>query len=132
MNNIFISTTSNIGSKKTQGINATLNVKPWKWWDFNFYTEFVNFKFKGQINSNELNTSSNYFYFQSSNQFALGNSWSAELSGFYISSRIVSQFQLDAKGQLSGGLQKKILKDKGSIRLSASDIFKTNISSAMF
>jgi hypothetical protein len=125
---IFISSTSNIGQKITKGINATSSFSPTKWWDCNLYSEVVNFVFKGQVYNSGLNKSSTYFYIEANNQFNLFHGWSAELSGFYIGSRTVGQFDLDAKSQVSAGLQKKVFHNNGSIRLSARDIFLANFS----
>ncbi len=125
---VFISSTANIGQKITRGINATSSLSPTKWWDLNLYSEVVNFVFKGQVHGSALDKSSTYFYLEAGNQFNLSHGWSAELSGFYIGPRTVGQFDLDAKSQLSAGLQKKVLKNKGSIKLSARDIFLANFS----
>lgn len=126
---IFVSTPANIGQKITTGINANASLKPAKWWDCNIYSEVVNLKFNGQLNNGYLNSNSTYFYTEAGNQFDLSNGWAAELSGFYITGRTVSQFNLDPKGQLSAGIQKKILKNKASIKVGATDILRTNISS---
>ena len=65
------------------------------------------------------------------NQFALGNGWSAELSGNYRSSLVNAQFHVIATGQVNAGLQKKILNNKGTLRLSGNDIFHTFNSSGI-
>jgi len=125
---VFISSTSNIGRKITKGINATSSFSPAKWWDVNLYSEVVNFEFSGQVYNSALQKTSTYFYIETNNQFNLSHGWSAELSGFYIGSRTVGQFDLDAKSQVSAGLQKKVFHNNGSIRLSARDIFLANFS----
>jgi hypothetical protein len=125
---VFISSTSNIGQKITKGINATSSFSPTKWWDCNLYSEVVNFVFKGQVYNSGLNKSSTYFYIEGNNQFNLSHGWSAELSGFYIGARTVGQFDLNAKSQVSAGLQKKVFHNNGAIRLSARDLFLTNFS----
>jgi hypothetical protein len=58
-----------------------------------------------------------------SNQFKFKNGWSAELSGFYRTKGIESQIVMNPMWRLDAGLQKKILKSKGSIKLSIRDIF---------
>jgi hypothetical protein len=125
---VFISTTNNIGQKITKGINATSSFSPAKWWDCNVYSEVVNFVFKGQVYNSRLDKSSTYFYIEANNQFNLSGGWSAELSGFYIGRRTVGQFDLDAKSQVSAGIQKKVFHNNGSVRLAARDIFLANYS----
>ena len=64
------------------------------------------------------------FYLQ--NAFNLGGGFKAELSGFYNSPSIwQGVFKSKAMYSVDGGIQKVILKGKGNIKASVSDIFKT-------
>lgn len=125
---IFINRPTNIGKRIYQGISATATLKPAKFWRNNMYTEVVNMKFIGQLINTSVNTNSTYFYIESGNQLDLGKSWTLEISGFYITRRIAAQFNLDEKGQLAIGVQKKFWQNKVSARCSVSDIFLTNMS----
>jgi len=128
---VFYATTSNLGSRPQFGINASLNLSPFKWWSFNFYTEVVNNTYKGQLISSSVNVNATYFYFNDNNQFVFPNGWSAEMSTFYLSPSQDSQFSHRYREQTNIGLQKKILKNKGAIKLSARDIFRANFSAGM-
>ena len=57
-----------------------------------------------------------------SNQFTLSKTWSAELSGFYDSGGTYGQFVTLPKGMLNAAIQKKILNNKGSIKLNVRDM----------
>ena len=58
------------------------------------------------------------------NSFNLGKGYKAELSGFYNSPSIYQgTFQAKAIYNLDGGVQKAILKNKGTLKLSVSDMF---------
>jgi iron complex outermembrane recepter protein len=60
------------------------------------------------------------------NTFKLGKGWTAELSGLYISPSVwQGVIRSGAMGSIDGGLQKTILKNKGTVRLAVSDIFST-------
>ena len=60
------------------------------------------------------------------NQFRFGNGWSGEISGFYVSrSQNDIQEWVDPAGQLTAGIAKSVLKNKGTIKLSVRDIFYT-------
>ncbi|MEO5942782.1 MAG: TonB-dependent receptor [Ferruginibacter sp.] len=64
------------------------------------------------------------FYVQ--NGFNLGKQWKAEISGFYNSPSIwQGVFKSKAMHSLDGGIQRAILKGKGNVKVSVSDIFKT-------
>jgi hypothetical protein len=61
------------------------------------------------------------------NQFNLGNSWTVEFSGFYISGSVGGQGVSESIWKLEGALQKKILKERGSLRIKVDDIFNSMI-----
>lgn len=72
----------------------------------------------------DLDAWSYNFYMQQS--FKLGKGYTAEVSGWYASPGIwQGTFKSKGMGSLDAGLQKQILKGKGTLKLSVSDIFKT-------
>jgi len=125
---IFTATTDNLGRRDHWGVTANIGLSPVKWWSFNFYTEVMHNWYHGQIANLTLNNSSTYFYFNDSNQFTLSNGWSAELSTFYVSPLQDTQFTHQYREQTNVGIAKKVLKNKGAIKLSARDIFRANFS----
>lgn len=122
---IFISTTGNIGSSKNIDLSVNTNLAPAKWWSVNFYAEVYNNAFSGALYNTQLNQGATSFSFNGNNQFTFGKGWSAELSGFYNSNRVGGQFVLVPSGQINTGLQKKVMQNRGTIRLNARDIFHT-------
>lgn len=60
-----------------------------------------------------------------SNQFTLPKGYSVELSGWYRSPEVDGIFAGRSMYMADFGMSKKILKDKGALRLSLSDIFNT-------
>jgi hypothetical protein len=126
---IFTATTDNLGRRDHWGVTANIALNPAKWWSFNFYTELMHNSYKGQIAGITLNgSSSTYYYLNWTNQFNLSNGWNAELSTFYITPSRDSQFTHRYREQTNVGIQKKVLKNKGAIKLSARDIFRSNFS----
>jgi len=77
------------------------------------------------LNNKPIEVSGTTFQFNGSNQFDLGKGWSAELSGWFQTKAIEGQIIINPQGQLNAGIQKKILKDKGTIKLSGRDILFT-------
>lgn len=66
------------------------------------------------------------YNFYSQHTFKFGKTWTAELSGFYSSPSIwQGTFKSKEMWGIDAGLQKVILKGKGTLKASVSDIFKT-------
>jgi len=123
--NVFISTTGNIGVRRSLDLSVNSNLQPAKWWSVNVYAEVFNNAFYGPLSTVYLNQSSTAFSGNANNQFTFSNGWGAELSGFYTSRRVNGQFINLPIGALNAGLQKKVLQNKGSIKLNVRDIFHT-------
>jgi hypothetical protein len=124
----FISRNGNIGAYDFASLSINTTLHPTKWWTLIAYAEFDYNNYQGVLYSGYINTSASWLYGTLNNQFVLGKGWSAELSGFYCGPRSNGQFDKIAFGQVNPAIQKKILKDKGTIKLSGRDIFNTNTS----
>ena len=122
---VFISTTGNIGQQKTLDFSVNTNLQPAKWWTINLYAEVYNNTYQGAFYTGYLNQSKVTFSGNGNNQFTLSKTWSAELSGFYDSGGTYGQFITLPKGMLNAAIQKKILNNKGTIKLNMRDIFHT-------
>ena len=65
------------------------------------------------------------------NSFKFKHDWSAELSGTYQTDVVSSQFVLLSRSNVNVGVQKKILKGKGSLKLAANDIFYSQMNNGI-
>jgi len=119
---VFISTTGNIGQEKMIDLSVNTNFQPAKWWAVNLYLEVYNNAYQGAFYDGYLDQSKTTFSANSSNQFTISKIWSAEISGWYAGSGTYGQFITLPKGMLNAAIQKKILNNKGSIKLSMQDI----------
>jgi hypothetical protein len=128
---IFVSTTGNIGERKNLDLSVSSNLQPAKWWSVNLSVEVYNNTFLGSLYSGYLDQSANSLSLSGNNEFTLGKGWSAELSGFFDSRRINAQFISSPSGMLNAGLQKKVMKNRGTIRLNLGDILHTYTSDGM-
>ncbi|WP_316785921.1 outer membrane beta-barrel protein [Pedobacter frigiditerrae] len=124
-NDILVYTEGNVGQMHNLGISVSTQVSPFKWWSLTAQSNFNYKKLSGYQNVNytssvkQLHTSMN-------NQFKLSKTLNGEISGFYTTkNRNDLQELLSPTGQLSAGLAKIVLKGKGTIRLTARDIFYT-------
>jgi hypothetical protein len=124
---IFIDGTGNIGVATYLGVSANLALQPAKWWSLNVYAQELHNHFKGQLYSTYLDQSSTYCLANMTSQFTLPHGWSAELDGYYTSRFANGQSVIAPFGQLNGGVQKKILHDRGSLKFSARDILHTYV-----
>lgn len=124
---LFVAHTLNIGHSINKGVSLYLGMPVNKWWSFNWNTEVINNSFEGQIPGKYLKTDMTYFYTTLNNTIVFGKGWSGELSGFFISKGQYSQFVHDINGQVNTGIQKKIFNNKGALKLTVRDIFRTNI-----
>jgi len=122
---IFISTTGNIGQQKTLDFSVNSNFQPFKWWSVNLYAEVYDNTYQGAFYTGYLNQSEYTFSANGNNQFTLSKTWSAELSGFYNTGGTYGQFVSIPTGMLNAAIQKKILNNKGSIKLNMRDMFHT-------
>ena len=115
----------NIARARNMGLSVSANFNVTKWWTTNLYGNLFNNHFSGLLNNKPIEVSGTTFQFNGSNQFDLGKGWSAELSGWFQTKAIEGQIIINPQGQLNAGIQKKILKDKGTIKLSGRDILFT-------
>ncbi|RZJ29226.1 MAG: TonB-dependent receptor, partial [Flavobacterium sp.] len=117
----------NIGKSRSYGFNVNAQIPFAKWLSSNIYSEVNYAEFESQLYTENLNSSGAYWYISVTNQLKLDKNWSAEVSGTYQTKVTSSQFVLGASGNINIGIQKKILKGQGSLKLSGNDIFMGNI-----
>ncbi|WP_160290191.1 outer membrane beta-barrel family protein [Flavihumibacter solisilvae] len=122
---MVIYTEGNLGKMKNLGITVSGQFSPANWWTASAEVTlnhknmegFVWTKQKATITQMNMNIN---------NQFRFKRGWAAELSGYYITkSQTDIQEIVEPTGQVSLGLSKQVLKNKGSIKLSFRDIFYT-------
>jgi hypothetical protein len=124
-NGIIIYTEGNLGRLQVYGISVGLQLSPAKWWSLSANAVYNHKKMEGVV-WQRLNASINQLNLNVSNQFRFNKGWSGEVSGFYTSrSQNDIQELLDPSGQLSIGIGKQVLKNKGTVRLAMRDLFYT-------
>ncbi len=116
----------NIGSRQNAGIAVSAQVPVTKWWTTVLYGNLNWNKFAGMLYGDNINISATTFLFNMNNQFSFPGGWNAELSGFYRTRGVEGQVLIDPLGQATSAISKKVLKDKGSIKVSFKDMLYTN------
>jgi hypothetical protein len=121
---VIFRTKENISQRKNLGVAISYNAALTNWWTTSLFLNVFNNTFTGTINDRPLDVNITSFSFNFNQQFSFGKGWNAEASGFYRS-RIQdrSLYVMEPMGVVSFGLGKKILHNKGFIKLSLSDPF---------
>ncbi len=118
-------TTDNVNTLDNIGIAVSAPIKIKKWWMGNIYMNVFNNHYKGVYQNDPLNVSVTSFLFNMTNNFIICKGLTAELSGFYRSKGAEGLFIINPIYTVNAGISKVILHNKGTIKLSARDIFYT-------
>lgn len=122
---IYYSRPGNIGKSQILSLSFESAIPIGKWLKTSLYSEVIYAKYNSILYGQILNRSGFYYTFNMVNSLTFKKGWSAEISGEAISNFIDSQFSFLAFGFLNFGLQKNILRDKGSLKLGLTDVLFT-------
>ena len=89
------------------------------------YTNVNYTKFSGMLYGENISVDATTLMVNLNNQLTFGHGWSGEVSGFYRTKGVEGQIVVRPMGQVSAAIAKKILKEKGSLKLGIRDIFYT-------
>lgn len=119
-------TTDNLATQDVVSLNISYPFQ-YKWYSVfaNVNTFYSKYKAdKGPLGKIDLDIVSFNVYAQQT--FRFGKGWIGELSGFYTAPSIwQGTFKSIGMGGLDGGLSKTVLKNKGTVKIAVSDMFKT-------
>jgi hypothetical protein len=121
--NIFITRPYNYIDNRMIGIIPYISFTPVPWWTLNLNAVLLYQTNKGSAGGININQKTDVHEIETSNQFKLSKSWSAELNGFFPGSQAFGQSRNGSVYNISAGVQKKVLQDQGTIRLQVNDIF---------
>lgn len=125
--NFFIDRNANIGKSDNIGILTNVTLDPAKWWMLNLHADYIYSIFKSDQYVDDLNQRKGSFLMSAFNQFRFKKGWSTELFLFYRSGYVRGQFLREPIFRTDVGVQKTILKDKGSIRFNVQDVWYSTI-----
>jgi len=121
----IVYTEGNVGKMRHYGLSVSAQLSPLQWWSFSAEADLTHKKIEGFL-WNNYKASITQFTVSMNNQFRFNKGWAAELTGFYISkSQNDLQEVLQPTGQVSAGLSKQVLRNKGSLKLTVRDLFYT-------
>jgi outer membrane receptor protein involved in Fe transport len=117
----------NVAKKDNVNLNISAPIPITKWWNtFSTFSVFYN-AFETTVNNELIKRSSGGFFGNTQHTFTLGKGYTAEAS-FWYNSRQISQeglFKMNPMYAFNLGVQKTVLKKKGTIRLNVNDVFNT-------
>jgi outer membrane receptor protein involved in Fe transport len=123
---VTFQTKDNVAKSTNYGVSVSFNYDLTKWWMLNAFGDLGYTHYQGVINNAPIDVEQTTFTININNQFRFKKGWSAELSGFYVSPQLeTAMIYARQMGMVSVGVGKKILKDRGSLKLSVRDPFYT-------
>ena len=129
--NVTVQIPINLESSDYFGLTVSAPVRINKWWNMiNNINVFYN-HFNGELGGTSLDDGKPVADIRTNNSFTFKNGWAAELNANYSSGGQYGFMVSDPQWGLAAGVQKVILKGKGSLRLNVTDIFWTNLPRAV-
>jgi hypothetical protein len=116
---------ANVASLNQFGVAVNANTPITKWWTSNININLMNNTFKGFINDASIDRSAATLTLNGIQQFKVTKTLGAEISGMYRSGGLNGVMVTRPWGQVSAGLSKQVMKNKGTVRLTVRDIFWT-------
>jgi hypothetical protein len=113
---------SNLANQRQFGISISANKSINKWWTNSIYVNVFNNQFEGVVSNELVKFNGTMLMLNGTQQFKLGKTSTAEVSGWFRTAGIESVFQSAAVGGLNLGFSQQILKDKGTIRFNVRDV----------
>lgn len=129
--NVTVQIPVNLSSQDYYGLTVSAPVRINNWWNMvNNGNIFYN-HFNGKLGGTTLNNGKPAFDLRTNNSFTIGNGWMSELNVNYNSGGQYGFMVLDPQWGLAFGIQKTVLKRKGTIRFNITDIFWTSLPKAV-
>jgi len=116
---------ANIASLKQFGIAISANKSMNKWWTNSININVFKNSYKGIVNNAYISLSTTSFILNGTQQFKLSETLTAELNGRYRNGWLEGVMRAKPVGFIGAGLSKQVMKNKGTLRLTARDIFHT-------
>lgn len=113
---------SNFGKLQSANLSVSAQIPVFKWWKAQLYTEGNYYHLNSKIEERMVNIETTTFMANLVNQFSFKKGWSAELSAFGRTKAPETQIIINRIGVINVGVQKQVLKNKGSFKLAVSDI----------
>ncbi|OIN55911.1 outer membrane beta-barrel protein [Arsenicibacter rosenii] len=122
---IFVTRPENVAKGRILSLSTNLSLAPAPWWTLNLNVMTARLALRGDAYSEKLRTTVYHARLNVMQQFQLGHGWSGEWTSYYSSNDVSGQTITRARFRMAAGVQKKLWKDKGSLRLTLEDMFRS-------
>ncbi|MEO6490740.1 MAG: outer membrane beta-barrel family protein [Ferruginibacter sp.] len=129
--NVTVQIPINLQSSDYVGLTIAAPVKITKWWNMINNANIYYQKYNGSFSGTTLNNGKPAADLRTDNTFTFKKGWAAELNGSFSSGGQYGFMVTEPQWGISAGVQKTVLKSKGTIRLNMTDIFWTNLPKAV-
>jgi hypothetical protein len=117
---------TNLDKVRYYTFSLSLPMQVTKWWNTSTDLSFYYGHYRGSLANTDLDKGSLTYNLNSTNSLTLGKIYKAELSFFYRAGEVYGFYFIKPQWQVTAGLQRSILKNKGTIKLNVTDIFFSN------
>ena len=129
--NVTVQIPINLESSDYVGLTVSAPVKVSKWWNMiNNLNAYYN-HFNGRLGGTTLNNGKPVLDIRTNNTFTFKKGWVAELNANYSSGGQYGFMVSEPQWGIAAGVQKSVLKNKGTVRFNITDIFWTNLPRAV-
>ena len=129
--NVTVQIPINLESSDYFGLSISAPVRINKWWNMINNGNIYYNHFNGNLGTTTLNNGKPAMDVRSNNTFTLKNGWTAELNGSFNSGGQYGFMVIDPQWGIAAGVQKTMMKGKGTLRFNITDIFWTNLPKAV-
>jgi hypothetical protein len=129
--NVTVQIPVNLASSDYYGLTIAAPVRIRPWWNMINNANFYYNHFNGNLGSTQLNKGKMATDIRTNNTFNFKKGWTAELNANYNSGGQYGFMVFDTQWGIAAGVQKTVLKNKGTLRFNISDIFWTNLPRAV-
>ncbi len=120
------SITQNFGTYSTYGLKFYVPVNFTSWWTGSFSADASYQRIKAYQKNGTLDKGTQAISLAGIQDFSLSNSFTAQISGDYVSPTFYGIGQFKADYYVNAGISKQILNHNGKISLGVTDIFNTH------
>jgi hypothetical protein len=125
--NITVQVPVNLEASDYLGLTVSAPIRINKWWNIINNGNFYYNHFNGNLAGTRLNKGAAAADVRTNNTFTFKKGWSAELNANYNSGGQYGYSVSKSRWGLAAGIQKGVMKNKGTVRFNITDIFWTNL-----
>lgn len=129
--NVTVQIPVNLESSDYFGLTVSAPLRITKWWNMINNANVYYQRFNGRLGITQLDKGRPAADVRTNNTFTFKKGWTAELNASLNSGGQYGFMVMDPQWALAAGVQKNILKNKGTIRFNITDIFWTNLPQAV-